>query len=166
MNKLRLALAVGCLMVMGSATGAYAQESAAAGRGQGREIRSLVLVLHFSTCSAPVKGAYTCDLTDGSGKTAGTITVSNFQEINSSPVAMSWHEDWRYDLRGGTITVEDATAWQVVGAAVPDENGIAPAALGFGSGEIDEGTGRFKNVTGTITMRWDGETCICLIEFA
>jgi hypothetical protein len=164
MTKLRLALAVWCFLVLGSASGAYAGDSPAA-LVQGRESRTLAFVLDFSTCSALVNEAYTCDLADPTGKPAGTITVTLLGGINSNAMSTSSHESWFYDLTGGTISVENATAWQVVGAAAPDENGSAPVALGFGRGEIDGGTGRFNNAMGVITMRWDGEKCICLIEF-
>ena len=165
MTKLRLALAVGYLIILGSASGAYAGDSLAA-PAQGRESRSLAFILDFSTCSAPVNGAYTCDLTDPTGKPAGTITVTFLTLIGSDGLSVTWHENWFYDLNGGTISVDNATAWNVVGAAVPDENGFAPPAVGFGKGEIDSGTGRFQKAAGTITMRWDAEICICLIEFA
>jgi hypothetical protein len=165
MTRLRLALSVCCVVILGSASGAYAGDASAA-LAPGRESRTLAFVLDFSTCSGLVNGAYTCELADPTGKPAGTIRVTFLNEINSNAVSMSWHENWLYDLHGGTISVDNATTWQVVGAAVPDENGMAPAALGFGLGEIDGGTGRFQNATGSITMRWDGDKCICLIEFA
>jgi hypothetical protein len=164
MTRLRLALTVWCSIGLGSASGAYAGDSPAA-LAQGRESRTLAFVLDFSTCSALANG-YICDLADPTGKPAGTITVTILGGINNNGLSTSQHENWLYDLNGGTISVENATAWQVVGAAVPDENGAAPAALGFGVGEISDGTGRFHNATGTITMRWDAEKCICLIEFA
>ena len=164
MTRLPLALAVWGVMVLGSASGAFADDSPAA-PAQGRESRTLALVLDFSTCSALANG-YTCELADATGKPAGTITVTILGGINANGLSTSQHENWLYDLNGGTISVEHATAWQVVGAAVPDESGRAPAALGFGLGEISGGTGRFKNAAGIVTMRWDAEKCICLIEFA
>jgi hypothetical protein len=165
MTRLSLALAVWCFMVLGSTGGAYAGDSPAS-PAQGQESRTLALVLDFSTCSALVNQTYTCDLADSAGKPAGTIRVTLLGGINSNSVSTSSRESWFYDLKGGTISVENARAWQVVGAAAPDENGLAPAALGFGLGEIDGGTGRFHDATGVVTMRWDGEKCICLIEFA
>jgi hypothetical protein len=163
MTNLRLALAVWCFVVLGFASGASAGDSPAA-RVQGRESRTLAFVLDFSTCSGLANG-YICDLADATGKPAGTITVTIHGVINNNGLSTSQHESWLYDFNGGTISVENATAWQVVGAAAPDENGLAPAALGFGRGEIAGGTGRFNNAMGIVTMRWDGEKCICLIEF-
>jgi hypothetical protein len=75
---------------------------------------------------------------------------------------MSWHEGYLYTLDTGTITVATATAWQEQ-ARETDETDGAPF-LGFSVGAITGATGKYSGTTGTLTMRWDGNVCICLFD--
>jgi len=133
--------------------------------------RRFTLILDFSTCVTDPHDStiITCVEKDGTGKPIGQIKVT-FQSFiatdgtcdTNAGCAMSWHEGYLYTLDGGTITVASATAWQEQ-AREPDETGAAPL-LGFSLGEITGSTGRYSGVTGTLSMRWDGDLCICLFE--
>ena len=36
--------------------------------------------------------------------------------------------------------------------------------IGFSVGAITGGTGKYQNINGTLTMRWDANICICLFD--
>lgn len=159
--KTRLLL-MACLISLGITTTAQAKTH-----------RRFTLILDFSTCVAdpnnPGPGNVVCQEKDGTGKPVGQITV-NFE----SPIADdgtcatnflcsgTWHEGYLYTLDGGTIRVGVATAFQGP-APFQDENGFAPI-LGFSVGAITGGSGRYKGISGTLTMRWDADVCICLFD--
>ena len=157
--KIGLRFAV-CLMLLGITTTAQAKTS-----------RRLTLILDFNTCVSDPNniGNVICQEKDATGMPAGQITVT-FQ----SPIADdgtcatnflcngTWREGYLYALGGGTITVGTATAYQGQ-APFKDENGFAPI-LGFSAGAITGGTGKFKDISGTLSMRWDANVCICLFD--
>jgi len=129
------------------------------------------LILDFSTCVTDSNDAtiLTCAEKDGTGKLVGQIKIT-FQGFiatdgtcdTNAGCAMSWHEGYLYTLEGGTITVASATAWQEQ-ARETNETGEAPL-LGFSIGAVTGSTGRYNGATGTLTMRWDGNLCICLFD--
>ena len=133
--------------------------------------RRFTLILDFNTCVTDPADAnvITCEEKDGTGKPIGEITVTFQSGIASDGTcatnpgcAMSWHEGYLYMLNGGTMTVGTATAWQEQ-ARETDETGAAPI-LGFSVGAITNATGKYVGTAGTLSMRWDGNICICLFE--
>lgn len=157
--KTKLFLAV-CLALLGITTTA-----------QAKTFRRFTLILDFSTCVSDPNNSniLTCQEKDGTGKPVGQIVVT-FQgpiagdgTCATNPLCNgSWHEGYLYTLDGGTITVGTATAYQGQ-APFPDENGFAPI-MGFSVGAITGGTGKYRKINGTLTMRWDGNVCICLFN--
>lgn len=148
-----------CLLLLGIAT------------AQAKTHRQFTLILDFSTCVAdPVNpNIVTCQEKSGTGKPVGQIAVT-FQSFIASdgtcptnPLCNgTWHEGYLYTLNGGTITIATATAYQGQ-APYPDENGFAPVT-GFSVGTITGGTGKYENVSGSLSMRWDANICICLFD--
>lgn len=138
---------------------------------QAKTHRQFTLILDFSTCVVDPSNPniVTCVEKNGTGKPVGQITVT-FQEMIASdgtcptnPLCNgTWHEGYLYLLNGGTITVETATAYQGQ-APYKDENGFAPVT-GFSLGAITGGTGKYENVSGSLSMRWDANLCICLFD--
>ena len=157
--KTRLFLVV-CFTLLGIATTAQAKTS-----------RRFTLILDFNTCVGDPTNPniVTCQEKNGTGKPVGQITVT-FQSLIASdgtcptnPLCNgTWHEGYLYTLNGGTVTVATATAYQGQ-APYPDENGFAPVT-GFSVGAITGGTGKYENVSGTLSMRWDNNVCICLFD--
>jgi hypothetical protein len=157
--KTKLFLAV-CLSLLGITTTA-----------QAKTFRRFTLILDFSTCLSDPNNAnvVTCQEKDGTGKPVGQIAVT-FQgpiagdgTCATNPLCNgTWHEGYLYSLNGGTVTVGTATAYQGQ-APFPDENGFAPV-IGFSVGAITRGTGKYKDIKGTLTMRWDANVCICLFD--
>jgi hypothetical protein len=143
----------------------------AAGPAHASTHRQFTLILDFSTCVTDPNDPtiLTCVEKDGTGKPVGQIKVT-FQTFiatdgtcdSNAGCAMSWHEGYLYTLDGGTMTVATATAWQEQ-AAETDETGAAPI-LGFSVGAVTNSTGRYTGAKGTLTMRWDGNICICLFD--
>ena len=158
--RTRFFLAV-CLVLLG-VTPASAQRKAH---------QRFTLILDFSTCVADPNNAtiLNCQEKDGSGKPVGQITVTYQSPVADDGTCATnplcngtWHEGYLYTLGGGTITVGTATAYQGQ-APFQDESGFAPV-IGFSSGAITGGTGAFKGIGGTLTMRWDANVCICLFD--
>jgi hypothetical protein len=157
--KTRIFLAV-YLLLLGIATMAQAKTH-----------RQFTLILDFSTCAVDPANPniLNCQEKSGTGKPVGQIAVT-FQSLIASdgtcptnPMCNgTWHEGYLYTLNGGTITVATATAYQGQ-APYPDENGSAPVT-GFSAGAITGGTGKYENVSGTLSMRWDDNICICLFD--
>ena len=157
--KTKLFLAI-CLTLLGIATTA-----------QAKTYRRFTLILDFNTCVADVANPniVTCQEKDGTGKPVGHITVT-FQSLIASDGTCStnplcngtWHEGYLYTLNGGTVTVSTATAYQGQ-APYKDEHGFAPI-IGFSVGEITGGSGKYKDISGVLTMRWDANVCICLFD--
>lgn len=157
--KTRLLLAV-CLMLLGITTAAPAKTH-----------RRFTLILDFSTCVGDPNNVNNliCQEKNGTGKPVGQITVT-FQgaiagdgTCATNPLCNgTWHEGYLYTLNGGTITVGTATAYQGQ-APFKDENGFAPI-IGFSVGEITGGTGKYQDIDGVLTMRWDANVCICLFD--
>ena len=156
--KTKLLLAV-CLAFVGTTT------------SQAKTFRRFTLILDFSTCVADPNNAsiVTCQEKDGIGKPVGQITVTYLSPIaDDGTCAMNplcngtWHEGYLYTLDGGTVTVATATAYQGQ-APFSDENGFAPVT-GMSVGAITGGTGKYQNIKGTLTMRWDANVCICLFD--
>lgn len=156
--KTRLFLAI-CLMCLGIAATAQA------------ETKRFTLILDFNTCVVDPNNPNitTCQEKDGTGKPVGQITVT-FQSLIASDGTCStnflcngtWNEGYLYTLNGGTITVATATAYQGQ-APYKDTYGFAPVS-GFSVGAITGGTGKYQTATGILTMRWDGNVCICLFD--
>ena len=133
--------------------------------------RTLTLILDFSTCVSPPDNPniFNCQELDATGKPAGTIKVTVSSIINTdgtcatNPLcSFTDHARYEYTLDGGTITVADAIEWQGQ-TTVTDESGNA-AYLGFSKGPITDGSGKYQNISGTLTMRWDMNICICLFD--
>jgi hypothetical protein len=129
------------------------------------------LTLDFSTCVGDPNNSniVTCQEKDGTGKPVGQIAVTFQSSIAgdgtcpSNPLCNgTWHEGYLYTLNGGSITVGTATAYQGQ-TPFQDENGFAPV-IGFSVGAITGGTGKYKDISGTLTMRWDANVCICLFD--
>jgi hypothetical protein len=156
--KTRLFLAV-CLTLLGIAPTAQAKTH-----------RRITLILDFSTCVADPTNPniVTCQEKNGTGKLVGNIQVTFLAPIAGDGCATNplcngtWHEGYLYRLGGGTITVGTATAYQGQ-TQFTDENGFAPI-IGFSVGQITGGTGKFKDIAGILTMRWDANVCICLFD--
>ena len=157
--KIRLLLAV-FLMIGGIATTAYAKTH-----------RRFTLILDFNTCVGDPNNANNviCQEKNGTGKVVGQITVTFIAPIAGDGTCATnplcngtWHEGYLYTLNGGTITVATATAYQGQ-APFKDENGFAPI-VGFSVGAITGGTGKYHDISGTLTMRWDANVCICLFD--
>jgi hypothetical protein len=149
-----------CALLVGLATTAHASTH-----------RRFTFILDFNTCvpDPDDPSIIRCVEKDSTGKAIGQIKVT-FQsfiatdgtcDINPN-CAMSWHEGYLYTLDTGTMTVASATAWQEQ-ARETDETGGAPL-LGFSVGAITGATGKYSGTTGTLTMRWDGNVCICLFD--
>ena len=158
--KTKLILAI-CLGLLGLTTAT----------AQAKTHRRFTLILDFSTCVAdPANPAIlTCQEKGGTGKPAGQITVTYQGPIADDGTCAvnpmcngTWHEGYLYTLGGGTITVATATAYQGQ-APFKDEFGFAPI-MGFSVGEITGGSGKYKDVSGVLSMRWDGNVCICLFD--
>ena len=157
--KTRLFLAV-CLTLLGITTTAQAKTH-----------RRFTLILDFSTCVSDPNNAnkVTCQEKDGTGKPVGEITVTYLGPIADDGTCTTnalcngtWHEGYLYTLDGGTIAVGTATAYQGQ-APYKDQNGFAPV-IGFSVGAITLGTGKYSDVSGVLTMRWDANVCICLFD--
>jgi len=157
--KTKLFLIV-CFALLGTATTA-----------QAKTFRRFTLILDFSTCVSDPNNpnVVACQEKDGTGNPVGQIAVT-FQgpiagdgTCATNPLCNgTWHEGYLYTLDGGRITVATATAYQGQ-APFPDENGFAPV-IGFSVGAITGGTGKYQNINGTLTMRWDANVCICLFD--
>ena len=138
---------------------------------QAKTHRQFTLILDFSTCAGDPNNVnlLICEEKSGTGKPVGQIAVT-FQNLIASdgtcptnPLCNgTWHEGYLYTLQGGTIAVAVATAYQGQ-APYPDENGFQPVT-GFSVGAITGGTGMYENVSGTLSMRWDANICICLFD--
>jgi hypothetical protein len=157
--KTRLLLAV-CLTLLGITTTVQAKTQ-----------RRFTLILDFNTCVPdPTNPAIvTCQEKGGTGKPVGQIAVNFIGVINDDGTCATnplcngtWHEGYLYTLNGGTITVATATAYQGQ-APFKDESGFAPI-IGFSVGQITGGTGKYQDVTGILSMRWDANVCICLFD--
>ena len=156
-NKLFLSV---CLTLLGITTIAQAKVS-----------RRFTLILDFNTCVVDPNNPnlVTCQEKDGKGKPVGQIAVT-FQDMIASdgtcptnPLCNgTWHEGYLYTLLGGNIAVDTATAYQGQ-APYTDENGFAPIT-GFSVGAITGGSGIYKDISGTLSMRWDANVCICLFD--
>lgn len=158
-TKIQSAFAL-CLAVLAISTVAHASTQ-----------RRFTLILDFNTCAGDPNNAniLVCQEKDGTGKPVGEIQIT-FQSLTATDgtcgtnpgCSMSWHEGYLYTLDGGTITVGTARAWQ--GQTVTtDENGFAPN-VGFSVGAVTGATGKYSGTTGTLTMRWDDNLCICLFD--
>lgn len=157
--KWKLLLAV-CLVLPGITATAQAKTS-----------RRFTLILDFNTCVGDPNNVSNviCQEKDGTGMPAGQITVT-FQRLVADDGTCSvnplcngtWHEGYAYALDGGTIAVATATAYQGQ-SPFKDENGFAPI-VGFSLGTITGGTGKFKDISGMLSMRWDANVCICLFD--
>lgn len=153
-------VALSCALLLGVANAAHASTH-----------RRFTFILDFNTCvtDSGNSNIIRCVEKDGTGKAIGQITVTFQTPIADDGTcaanpgcAMSWHEGYLYTLDTGTITVATATAWQEQ-ARETDETDYAPF-LGFSVGAITGATGKYAGTTGTLTMRWDGNVCICLFD--
>jgi hypothetical protein len=131
------------------------------------------LILDFNTCATDPNNSNNiiCQEKDGTGKPIGQITVTYQGPIADDGTCATnpscngtWHEGYHYTFNGGTISVPTATAYQGQ-APYKDENGFAPI-IGFSAGAITGGTGQFQGVSGTLSMRWDANVCICLFDIS
>ena len=157
--KTRLFLAV-CLTLLGMTTSAQAKTH-----------RRFTLILDFSTCVGDPNNINNviCQEKSSTGKPIGQITVTYQGPIADDGTCATnflcngtWHEGYLYALNGGTITVARSTAYQGQ-APFKDEHGFAPV-MGFSVGEITGGTGKYQDINGVLTMRWDANVCICLFD--
>jgi hypothetical protein len=157
--KTKLSLAV-CLVLLGITTTVQATTH-----------RRFTLILDFSTCTSDPNNVNNliCQEKDGTGKPVGQITVTYQGAIADDGTCATnllcngtWHEGYLYKIDGGTITVGTATAYQGQ-APFKDENGFAPV-VGFSVGAITGGTGKYRDISGILTMRWDANVCICLFD--
>ena len=149
-----------CLLLLGLATTTPAKTQ-----------RRFTLILDFNTCVGDPNNVakVVCQEKDGTGKPVGQITVTYQGPIaddgtcSANPLCNgTWREGYLYELDGGTITVGVATAYQGQ-APFKDENGFAPVT-GFSVGAVTGGTGKYQDTSGTLTMRWDANVCICLFD--
>jgi hypothetical protein len=149
-----------CLTLLGIIPGAQAETH-----------RRFTLILDFNTCVSNSNNVnnVVCQEKDSTGKPVGNITVTYQGPIADDGTCATnflcngtWHESYLYQLEGGTATIAMATAYQGQ-APYKDENGFAPVT-GFSVGEITGGTGKYKDISGILTMRWDGNVCICLFD--
>ena len=138
---------------------------------QAKTHRRFTLILDFSTCVGDPNNINNviCQEKDGTGKVVGKITVTYQAPIADDGTCATnflcngtWHEGYLYTLNGGAITVGQATAYQGQ-AQYKDENGYAPV-VGCSVGEITGGTGKYEDIRGVLTMRWDANVCICLFD--
>jgi hypothetical protein len=129
------------------------------------------LILDFNTCVMDPTNSniFNCQEKDGTGQPVGTIKVTILSITASdgtcatNPLcSFTDHASYFYQLNGGTITVANATEWQGQ-TNTKDEKGVA-AYVGFSQGAITDGTGRYHDAKGTLTMRWDANVCICLFD--
>ena len=160
-SKVFIGVCAVCLLLLGISTAA-----------QRKAHQRFTLILDFNTCVADPNNSnnITCQEKDGTGKPVGQITVTYQGPVADDGTCVSnpascngtWHEGYLYTFNGGTITVRTATAYQGQ-APYKDENGFAPI-LGFSDGAITGGTGQFQGVSGTLSMRWDMNVCICLFD--
>ena len=157
--KTKLFLAA-CLLLLGLTTNA-----------QAKTFRRFTLILDFSTCVGDPNnpGNFLCQEKDATGKPEGQIAVTFLSPIADDGTCATnflcsgtWHEGYLYTLDGGTVTVATATAYQGQ-APFKDEFGFAPI-IGFSVGAITGGTGKYQDIQGTLTMRWDANVCICLFD--
>ena len=161
MRRKCLVLVLGCFILLGWPTRARAEHS---------HHHRFALVLDFSTCTGgPYPSEpFTCSEFKPNGELAGRITVTQIpgSQVGDFTTTSTWHDRWEYRLAGGTLTVADSSNWEAEAGVLPDDTaGIAkPTNIGFGKGAVTGGTGRFAHATGTITMRWDGDLCICLFD--
>jgi len=131
------------------------------------------LILDFNTCATDPNNSNNiiCQEKDGTGKPVGQITVTYQGPIADDGTCATnpscngtWHEGYLYSLNVGTITVATATAYQGQ-SPYKDQNGFAPI-VGFSAGSITGGTGQFQGASGTLSMRWDANVCICLFDIS
>ena len=158
--KTRLFLAV-CLTLLGISTAT----------ARTKPHLRFTLILDFNTCVSDPNNAnnLVCQEKDGTGKPIGQITVTYQSPIADDGTCSTnpncngtWHEGYLYTFGDGTITIGTATAYQGQ-APYKDENGFAPI-VGFSVGAITGGTGRYQGASGALSMRWDGNVCICLFD--
>jgi hypothetical protein len=159
-TKVFVAVCTVCLILIGTPTIA-----------QRRAHQRFTLILDFNTCVSDPNNAsiIVCQEKDGTGKPSGQIKVTYLGPVADDGTCAAnplcngtWHEGYLYTLNGGTITVGTATAYQGQ-APYKDENGFAPI-LGFSAGAVTDGTGQFQGVSGTLSMRWNANVCICLFD--
>jgi hypothetical protein len=138
---------------------------------QAKTHRRFTLILDFGTCVSDSNNVNNviCQEKNSVGKPVGQITVTYQGPIADDGTCATnflcngtWHEGYLYTLNGGTITVGTATAYQGQ-APYKDEYGFAPV-VGFSVGEITGGTGKYQDIKGILTMRWDANVCICLFD--
>lgn len=132
---------------------------------------NFTLILDFSTCVGDPNKAniVTCQERHDNGKPAGQIAVtfqSNFAGDGTCPanplcngtcMRVTFTPLMEEPLPSAQPQpIRDKTPFQ-------DENGFAPT-LGFSQGAITSGTGKYQGISGTLTMRWDANVCICLFD--
>jgi len=159
-TKVFIAVCAVCLLLFGTRTSA-----------QRKAHQRFTLILDFNTCVTDPSNPnnIVCQEKDGAGKPVGQITVTYQSPVADDGTCATnplcngtWHEGYLYTINVGTVTVATATAYQGQ-APYKDENGFAPI-IGFSAGAITGGTGSFQGVSGTLSMRWDANVCICLFD--